>query len=314
MAKSSNKRTSEDIQKIIEKYDGECQEYFNKICTGLKRLLAEGHDKYSKQLEFLYHLHLFQNYLLDDQEQYFKTSSTISISAFYSKAASDVLCLYECLRQGQIISSMSIERNIFESFVNLKLILDDDTINRIKLYEEFGYVQQWNRIEEYQKYLQNIKSNKNISNEEKEKEEESFKKIFDDETIRVAHENYNRVKDNYLVGRPFQWAWKIFKDQIQKGRNPSFSFICKQLGIEKMYLQFYSLNSTVVHSTPLMSQMLTQKGGITPAPNFSNPIENIAATSSMLAIDIILLVLKYAKSPKYDEIEDYLNVKWLNIF
>ena len=81
-----------------------------------------------------------------------------------------------------------------------------------------------------------------------------------------------------------------------------------------MYLQFYSLNSIVVHSDPLMTTMLTQQGGITPAPNFSNPITNIAATSSMLVMDIILLVLSYAKSPKFNEIKDYLNIKWLNIF
>lgn len=301
-------------QKLYDYYEQETQNYFNKIFPGLKRLLSEGKEPYKKHIAFLYDIHLFQNYLLDDQEKYFKTTASISISAFYSKAASDILCLYQCLNQGQIISSMSIERNIFESFVNLKLILERDTVNRIKLYEEFRYVQQWNRIEEYKKYIEVINSDPNISDQKKKEEVNDFNKLFDDDLIKSTSVNYFKVKENYLAGRPFHWAWKLFKDEIQKGRNPSIFFICKKLGIEKMYLQFYSLNSIVVHSQPLMSNMLTQKGGITPAPNFSDPIKNIAATSSVLVIDIILLVLSYAKSPKYNEIKDYLNIKWLKVF
>ncbi len=305
---------TEEEQKLFDHYEKETQEYFNKIFPGLTRLLSEGREPFRKHINFLYDIHLFQNYLLDDQEKYFKSDASISISTFYSKAASDILCLYQCLNQGQIISSMSIERNIFESFVNLKLILEKDTISRIKLYEEFGYVQQWNRIEEYRKYIDSIMENPQISDEEKKTEEDGYNKLFDAELIKNTSENYLKVKDNYLSGRPFHWAWKIYKDEIQKGRNPSIFFICKKLGIEKMYLQFYSLNSIVVHSQPLMSSMLTQKGGITPAPNFSDPIKNVAATSSILVTDIILLVLSYAKSPKYNEIKDYLNIKWLSVF
>ena len=66
-----------------------------------------------------------------------------------------------------------------------------------------------------------------------------------------------------------------------------------------MYYQTYGLNSIVVHSQPPMSNMLIQKGGITPSPNFNETIKNIAASSSSLVIDIILLVLEFAKSPKY---------------
>ena len=314
MAKEIKVVDPTDYDKLLKHFDDECQNYFNKIYPGLSRILEEGKLRFSSHLNFLYHLHLFQNYLLDDQEKYFKTDAAISISTFYSKAASDILCLYECLKQGQIISSMSIERNIFESFVNLKLILEKDTINRIKLYEDFAYVQQWNRIEEYQQYIKNVRSNNNLSEDEKNKEEDSFNKLFDSELIEITQHNYLKVKNNYLEGRSFNWAWKIFKDEVQKNRNPSLSFICNKLGIEKMYLQFYSLNSIVVHSQPLMTNMLTQNGGITPSPNFNDPIKHIAESSSMLVIEIILLVLSFAKSPKLKEIDDYMRVKWLRTF
>lgn len=305
---------TEKENKIFDYYERETQEYFNKIYPGLKKLLSEGKEPYTKQINFLYDIYLFQNYLLDDQEKYFKTAASITISTFYSKAASDILCLYQCLNQGQIISSMSIERNIFESFVNLKLILERDTVKRIKLYEEFRYVQQWNRIEEYKKYIEVINSNPKISDDQKKEEVNDFNKLFDEELIKITTENYFKVKDNYLLGKPIHWAWKIYEDEVQKGRNPSIFFICQKLRIEKMYLNFYSLNSIVVHSQPLMSSMLTQKGGITPAPNYSDNIKHIAASSTVLVIDIILLVLSYAKSPKYNEIKDYLNIKWLKVF
>ena len=301
-------------QGMFNYYEDETQKYFNKVVEGLKILLDRGSQPYKKQLEFLYHIHIFQNYLLDEQQKYFKTPASISISTFYSKAASDILCIYYCLSQGQIISAMSIERNIFESFVNLKLILEKDTVARIKLYEEYEYVQKWNRLEEYKKYIEELKRRENITEEKKREEEEEFKKVFDDQMVKSVTENYLKVKDNYLAGRPFHWAWKIYKDEIQRGRNPSLSFICNKLGIEKMYLQFYSLNSMVVHSEPLMTTLLTQNEGITPAPNFNESIKNIAASASMLVIDIITLVQKYAGSPTYKEIEDYLNIKWLMVF
>ena len=301
-------------QTIIEKYDIECQEYFNRILPGISRILSEGRTTYSKQIDYLYHLHLFQNYLLEDERKYFKKKPVTCLSTFYAKAASDAICLYQCLNQGQIISSMAIERNIFESMVNLKLILEKDTSERIKLYEEFGYVLLWNRIEEYQKYLSNLDANSDLTDDYKQEEKNHFSNLFSEELINITIENFSKVKDNYLAGRPFHWAWKVFKDELKNGRNPSVYFICKKLGIEKMYRDFYSLNSVVVHSEPLMSEVLVQHGGISSAPNFSDPIKNIAASSSIFIGDIILMILHYAKSPKYDEIKSYLSTKWSSIF
>lgn len=301
-------------QTIIEKYDAECQLYFNRIVPGITRILSEGKATYSRYIDYLYHLHLFQNYLLEDEKKYFKKEPVTCFSTFYAKAASDAICLYVCLNQGQIISSMAIERNIFESMVNLKLILEKDTSDRIKLYEEYGYVLLWNRIDEYRKYLNSLDANPDITDDFKSGEKESFNSLFNEELVNITIENFDKVKDNYLKGRPFHWAWKIFKDELQKGKNPSVYFICKKLGIEKMYRDFYSLNSVVVHSEPLMSEVLIQHGGISSAPNFSDPIKNIAASSSTFISDIILMILKYAESSKYDEVHSYLTEKWLTIF
>jgi hypothetical protein len=301
-------------QPIMEKYDSECQEYFNRIYPGISRILSEGRATYSRYIDYLYHLHLFQNYLLEDEKKYFKKKPITCLSTFYAKAASDAICLYQCLNQGQIISSMAIERNIFESMVNLKLILTQDTPDRIKLYEEFGYVLLWNRIDEYKKYLNSINANPELTDEFKQEEKERFNKLFNEELINITVENFAKVKDNYLEGRPFHWAWKIFKDELKQGRNPSVYFICKKLGIENMYRDFYSLNSVVVHSEPLMSEVLIQHGGISSAPNFSDPIKNIAASSSTFISDIILMILNYAKSPKYEEIKIYLSEKWITIY
>ena len=159
-----------------------------------------------------------------------------------------------------------------------------------------------------------MKANLNISENEKKDEEEEFNRLFNEETIKISQENYEKVKDNYMGSNPFHWAWKIFKNELNKGKNPTLSFICKKLGLEKMYYQTYGLNSIVVHSQPPMSNMLIQKGGITPSPNFNETIKNIAASSSSLVIDIILLVLEFAKSPKYQEINDYLMGKWLSVY
>lgn len=303
-----------EIDAIYNNYEEECQKYFNRIYSGLKRILYEGWDKFGQQFDFLYDLYIFQNYLLDIQEQYFQGRASICISSFYSKIASDILSLYQCLRQGQIISSMSIERNIFESFVNLKLIMDKNIEERIKLYEDFAIVQRWNRIQEFNSYIENLERMENVSKEHIEDEKIYFNRIITPEEVNAIKLDYEKIKENYLLGRPFHWAWKIYKDEIQKGRNPSLSFICDKLDISSLYMQVYSLNSIVVHSESLMTGMLIQDGGITPTANFNDNLKSIAGTSSFIAIDIILLVLKYVRSPKFEEVKLYLQEKWLRIF
>jgi hypothetical protein len=300
--------------KLYNHYEEECQKYFNKVYPGLKRILNEGYEKFRDALNVLYDLHIFQNYLLDAQEEYFKREASICISTFYSKTASDILCLYECLRQGQIISSMVIERNIFESFVNLKLILQSNTKERIKLYEDFAIVQRWNRIKEFEEYIEKQKKAGILSDEKLKEEEDRLKKVINEEERKRINEDYEVIKNNYLEGRPFHWAWKIFNNELQKGRNPSLSFICDKLGISAAYLQVYSLNSIIVHSESLMTNMLVQNGGITSVANFNDNLKSIAASSMSLAIDIILMVLHYAKSPKYEEVRYYLEEKWNRIF
>lgn len=303
-----------EIEIIYNHYEEETQKYFNKVYPGLRRILYDGWDKFKEEFNSLYDLYIFQNYLLDVQEEYFRGNASVCISTFYSKTASDILCLFQCLRQGQIISSMSIERNIFESFVNLKLILKEDTEARIKLYEDYATVQRWNRIEEYKNYIEKLVNLGTMPQAEIDKEKEYLDRIVTPDERKFINEEYEKIKQNYLQGRPFHWAWKIYKDEIQKGRNPSLSFICDKLGISSMYMQVYSLNSIVVHSESLMTGMLIQNGGITPTANFNRNLKGIAAFSMSLAIEIILMVLEYAHSPKYEEVRLYLNEKWIRVY
>ncbi len=276
------------------------------VGPGLRRLLEEERTPYLKSLNVLYDIYMFQNYLLDNQVEYFNKPGNPTLSLFFTKAAGDIFALRQCLMVGQLVSASSIERNIFETYVNTRLVLEKDSESRFQLFEEYQHALLWDRVRSYKNYLQELESDKTIPDEKLNSEKEYFQNLYRDIDMEVIESNYQKVKENYHPKYPYHWAWRIYKDE-NKGNNPNLSFICKKLGIYNDYLHVYATSSLAVHNQPLLANMMTRRGGITSVPIFTETTNSIAGISTSLVNEIIIMILEYADSNKLDEIGLFLN-------
>lgn len=298
---------SEELKnRVIDHYQNELNKYKDQVGPGLKRLLDEERTPYLKSLNALYDVYMFQNYLLDNQAEYFNKPGNQTLSLFFTKAAGDIFALRQCLMVGQLVSASSIERNIFETYVNTRLVLEKDSEARFQLYEEYQHALLWERVRAFKNYLQELESDETIPSEKLNSEKEYFQNLYKDIDMEVIETNYQKVKENYHPKKPHHWAWKVYKD-VNKGNNPTLGFICKKLGIYNDYLHVYSTSSLAVHNQPLLANMMTRKGGITSVPIFTETTNSIAGISTSLVTEIIMMILEYAGSNKLDEMGLFLN-------
>jgi hypothetical protein len=208
---------------------------------------------------------------------------------------------------GQLISASSIGRNVFETYVDTRVVLENDTEERSKLYENYQYIQLWLRIVAYKKYLHELEIDTNISEEKKIDEINYYKSLYKDVGEEEIKNNFEKVKKDYHPKYPFHWAWKIYREETKDKQNPKLDFICKRLGIYNDYLHVYSTNSLAVHNQPFMANFMTREGSITSVPIFSEITNSIAGISASLVIKIIMLVLEYTKSVKAEDVRLFLN-------
>ena len=293
--------------KVIQYWGNELEKYKLLVAPGMRQLIDEERAPYKKQLDFLYEAYMFQNYLLDHQDDLLGKSVNKTVSLFFIRAASDLFALRQCLMVGQLVTAATIERNIFQTYVDMRLVLNDEIEERSKLYEEYQYVLLWNRIKTHKKYLAELESDPNVSDEKRNSEKEYFDNLYKDFGIKQIEENYEKVKVNYHPKYPYNWAWKIFKDELKDKKKLTLEFICRKLGIYDDYLHVYATSSLAVHNQPFVANFMTRKDGITSVPIFNDTINSIAGISASFVIDIFILLLKYSNSEKFEEIEFYLN-------
>jgi hypothetical protein len=186
-------------------------------------------------------------------------------------------------------------------------VLENDTEARSILYENYQYIQLWLRIVAYKKYLHELESDTNISEEKKKNEIDYYKSLYKDVGEEEIKNNFEKVMKDYHPKYPFHWAWKIYKEETKDKQNPKLDFICQKLGIYNDYLHVYSTNSLAVHNQPFMASFMTREGSITSIPIFSEITNSIAGISASLVIEIIMLVLEYTKSVKAEEVRLFLN-------
>jgi len=297
---------SEELKnQVIDHYKNELNKYKELVGPSLKRLLDEERSPYLKSLNALYDIYMFQNYLLDYQSEYFNELGNQTLSLFFSKVSGDIFSLRQCLMIGQLVSASSIERNIFETYVNTKLVLEKDTELRSQLFEEYQHALLWERVKSYKKYLLELENDDLMNNDKMNSEKEYFENLYKDVDIEIIETNYQKVKQNYHPKYPHNWAWRLFKDEL-KGNNPTLSFICKKMGVYSDYLHVYATASLAVHNQPLLANIMTRKGGVTSVPIFSETTNSIAGISASLATEVIMMILEYAGSNKLEEIGLFL--------
>ncbi|MGD1007879.1 MAG: DUF5677 domain-containing protein [Ignavibacteriaceae bacterium] len=296
-----------NINKTLQYYNEELNKYKSIALPGIQKLIEVERAPYLKQLNALNDIYIFQNYLLDYQQIFFNKPINKTITLFFAKVASDLFSIRQCLMVGQLISASSIGRNVFETYVDTRVVLENDTEERSKLYENYQYIQLWLRIVAYKKYLHELEIDTNISEEKKIDEINYYKSLYKDVGEEEIKNNFEKVKKDYHPKYPFHWAWKIYREETKDKQNPKLDFICKRLGIYNDYLHVYSTNSLAVHNQPFMANFMTREGSITSVPIFSEITNSIAGISASLVIKIIMLVLEYTKSVKAEDVRLFLN-------
>jgi hypothetical protein len=301
------------ISEVVKEIDAEMDSYIAHIYEPYKKVLNSKRAPYQKQLDFLSNFYVLLHFISDKYRNFFNTLPVNALGLFYSKIGSDIISIRQCLFMGQLLSASSIERNIFETYVDTLLILENDTEERIRLYMDYEHVELWLKYEEYKRDLTDLESNPDIAGDQIESARYHFNQLFKKEEIPLLVEAYEKIKDNYHPKTPYHWAWKIFKDKI-KGQNPKLNFICKYLGIYDDYQQVYSTASLAVHNSPLMRNFLSDGEGMSSIPIFNETLKSIAGISLNLSIEIINKIFRYINFPDVDRIEFYLNHTYKKVF
>ena len=304
------------VENILKEINDDLNKYFSFIYPGYKDNLDKERKPYLKHIDSLSEFYFYTNYLLDKYKNFFATIPSNAFSLFYSKIASDVISVRQCLLLGQLLSAVSIERNIFETYVDTKLILAANTEERLNLFADYEYVQIWLKTNEYQKFIDQLENKENRNQKEEEtlnSVKEHLAGLLGNEQLPQVLENYERVKENYHPKFPFHWAYKIFKDE-RNGRNPSLSSICKSLGIYHDYLQVYVTNSFAVHNSPLMRNFLDRGHGISSIPNFNRNIIAIAGITLNFAEEVTFMILKHINFPDFEKSKLYLENLYARTF
>lgn len=284
---------------IVKNWDSELHNYSKEMVPKFQQKLKIDSLKYESILKKLYDLYILHSFIVDEK---LSNKPYSAIMLFWGKSAHSVLGLYNCLKSGLASEAAILLRNVFELYVNVKLILEQDVDERVKLWDDFRFIIEWNN---YQLNL-NLLSKGIISLEQ-------FEKTFTTELIKKIEYNYEKVKENYHPKYPHHWAWKIFKDKY-KGRNPNLKKICDHLNLQFDYVKIYSSLSTIVHSTPHMSNLISYGQNISIAPIFSEKISTLIKLSVDYSCELIYSITEHLDKKLGDELNLYLSYFKYNVF
>lgn len=284
------------MEEILEKYDKEIANYASETLPGYNNYLKIKSQPYKKFYDQLLQFYLFSSYLVDSK-MFPDDNETESLRVLYARAAVTFNGIIICLSNGLLAESSVLLRSLFENKITVELILQKDSLNRIKLFNDFRYVERYN----------NLKLNRELL-ARGVIDEDTLYKTHDKDRIKYIEQKYNDVKNNYHPKIPYQWAWKLF--QFKNKRNPSMKDICKELGYEFDYVKIYSPLSISVHSSPLGEYSVTdpEKNAITLVPLFTDLI----FIDGCLAIDyfstVVLKILEfYLDKSKFNELKYYID-------
>lgn len=290
-----------NFEEVIQKYEDKVSKYHTESQILFQEYIKEKRKPYNKLLKGVYDFYIFCSYLLDEKIIQ-PNSENNTIFGLYSKSCLSLYGIYSCLSEGLSSEAAALLRNQFETYLNIKLILESDIDYRIRLFNDFKYVQ---------RYL-SIKQNQNLLSKGLIKEER-FNKTYPKQLVDETQKKYDEIKHNYHPKIPYSWAWAIFKDKIN-GRNPSIRTIAIHLGEEFDYVKLYSTMSISVHSSPLIENLIGEGEVFTLAPLFNEHIVGLSFLSLDISGKVISELLnKYADIQTSEEISTYMNAYFLSL-
>ena len=283
-----------NIQKIIEYYNEALSRYINEVNPQFQKYLDDSGARYMSTLNRLYEFYVFTSYLVEE-DIILPDNKDNPIMVLYSKAALSLFGIYNCLKNGLATESATLLRSLFETLINVELLLQKDTEERLKLYTNFKYITQWNQLQE----------NKDLLNEGLI-DEARFRAKTASANIPEVEKKYLELKDDYHPTKPYHWAWLLFRKK-KKDRNPSLRMICKELGYFNEYIGIYGPMSISVHSNPLIEHLVTNENSITMAPIFSNHIVSIGCMSLDYCAKVVISILQFFDIEKIKDIKIFID-------
>jgi hypothetical protein len=282
-------------QEILQFYDTELQQYANRVVAPFGQYIEKNLAPYRPFLKYLFDYYLFLSYC-SDKGMIPAEAKYSPIRVIFAKCCLSYYGVFISLQNGLPTEAVISLRSLLEAFINIKVILEKDTDERLKLFRNFQFVEKWFNIQANLKLV----SNNVIS-------QVDFDKAFDPKFVSEMDIEYHKIKADYHPVRPHHWAWKIFSDGNPNANNPSIRILAKHVGLELDFVKVYSSTSLSVHGSHNLINTLAEGGSISIAPKFTNMIY----TDGCLAIDymshVFQMIVRYFKFDNPDELDFYIN-------
>lgn len=227
-----------------------------------------------KRLTILY---LFYRYLA---ERGIANQAPRGVRILYAKMADSLIGILRLLQDGHPGPAAIVLRSLFETSINLEVILRGDVQERSKLFEDYLHIE---RIRNMDKF--------SITEEQKNE----FKRRFEE------------VKNNYHPKRPISWCWKIFSSQKgSKHNNPTVKELCAYIGHPERYEDIYGSLSAAIHPVPSYEGWIRRADGhMELGSQFGHQIEMVAKLSMAYAAESLIHVIQFLKP---EDESDLINV------
>ena len=286
---------------ILKKYDQEFNQYGSEITPRLNKYIENNRQPFLEFFDKLWKYYVYSAFLIDDKFKKY-VDGFDPIFTFFTKSFISLNAIYNLLYNGVPSEASTLLRSIFENLINLEIIIEKDSKFRLKLFDNYKYVEKW----------LNYKENESYSHTSKE-ELNKFKIAFPKEKIIKINQDYERVKQDYHPKKPYKWAWYIFKKELNN-RNPSIKFFCQKLNRNDDYFRVYSVLSIPAHGSSTVLNLMKVKNSISVAPTFNDHTLRIGAMSILYCSRIIDKTMDYLDLPIKNEIKIYSSTFALDIY
>lgn len=262
-------------QKAIKvKYDNLLHKFLEINLSKREENVDESTKPHREVIDQLYKLYNFTNFFYDE---YYLVLEPIELKIVMGdlliKAAQTVYAVYLTLDKYLERDAATLCRSLLELYLHVMLMFEKDTDERIELYKNFFIILKYKEFKR------------------------GKLKIDDEDEKKRLIENYEKYKDNYNPGNATTWYWKLFKDELDNGREPNLYMVAMRLGghSEIMFKNLYSVLSKTTHPNPAGANIL-------------NMADNIGCFTIIFCCEIYQHVIDYYKIKDYEELIEYFTI------
>jgi hypothetical protein len=230
--------------------------------------IKQGLIDYKEVFDRMDTLYIMYHYLNERDGRGIINNAPKGIRILYAKLANCLIGIIRLLQAGHEGPAAMLLRALFETYVNLMVILKENVQERSQLFEDYLFIERA-RLTMIPKEMQ---TNNMLQ--------------------------FQKVRANYHKDNPRSWCWKVVpsKDKDKEGypRNPSFGELCKHVGRNKGSKIVYGHLSGAIHTGPSYEKWLNNKDGEMEMGSLFRPgIEKTANLTIAYAGDALAHVIKY---------------------